>query len=298
MPSFGQTVKVGAFVNVCLSSTSCAKWAGMETFYDTHAHLTFLDFADEVPALLERAQVAGITRIVTIGTDLDSSLRAIRLAEMHESIYAVVGWHPNDLEAAPEDVREDLRPLCAHPKVVAIGETGIDHYRLPSSGGGSEAEDKAWKARQEKIFCQQLELAVEQELSVVIHQRVALESTLEIFEQYADRVCGQFHCFVDDAASMQRIIKMGSLVSFTGIATFKNAEDVRETIKATPMDKLMLETDSPFLAPVPHRGKRCEPSFTRHVAEVIAEVKGVSLDQLSGSTCATAHAFFPKLKLS
>ena len=200
----------------------------MENYYDTHAHLTFPDFADEIPEVIERAQAAGITKIITIGTDLESSLRAVQLAETYESIYAVVGWHPNDLESAPEDVRDGLRPLCVHSKVVAIGETGIDHYRLPSSGGGSDAEDKIWKARQEKIFRQQLELAVEQNLNVVIHQRAALEATLAIFEQYADRIRGQFHCFVDDVASMQRVINMGSLVSYTGIATFKNAKDVRK----------------------------------------------------------------------
>ena len=298
MHPFGGTVKVGTFANVCQSSISCAHCGEMVTFYDTHAHLTFPDFNDEIPALLERAETEGIKKIVTIGTDLDSSLRAVQLAELYEPVYAVVGWHPNDLESAPDDVREGLRPLCTHPKVVAIGETGIDHYRLPSSGGGSNAEDMIWKTRQEKIFRQQLELAEEQKLNVVIHQRAALESTLEIFEQYSDKVRGQFHCFVDDVASMQRVIKMGSLVSYTGIATFKNAKDVRETINATPMCKFMLETDSPFLAPVPHRGKRCEPSFTRHIAEVVSEVKGVSLDELSESTCATAHSFFPKLKLS
>jgi len=270
----------------------------MEIFYDTHSHLTFPDFADEIPALIERAQAAGITRIVTIGTDLDSSLRAVQLAEMYGAIYAVVGWHPNDLKTAPNDVREDLRPLCVHPKVVAVGETGLDYYRLPSNEGGSEADDEALKTKQEKIFRQQLELAVEQKLNVVIHQRAALESTLAIFEQYADRVSGQFHCFVDDVASMQRVINMGSLVSYTGIATFKNAKDVRETINETPLDKLMLETDSPFLAPVPYRGKRCEPAFTRHIAKVVSEVKGISLDEFSESTCATAHAFFPKLKSS
>ena len=270
----------------------------METFYDTHAHLTFPDFADEVPSLIDRAYAAGITRIITIGTDIESSRRAMGLAELYEAVYAVVGWHPNDLETAPEDVCEELRPLCVHPKVVAIGETGIDHYRLPSRGGGSKSDDLDWTMRQEKIFRQQLELAVEQGLNVVIHQRAALEPTLAIFEQYAGRLGGQFHCFVDDAVSMQRIIDMGSVVSFTGIATFKNAEEVRETIRATPLDKLMLETDSPFLAPVPHRGKRCEPAFVRHVAEVVAEVKDVSLDKLSRITCATTHAFFPKLELS
>jgi len=269
----------------------------MEVFYDTHAHLTFPDFSSELPALISRAHTAGITRIITIGTDLESSQQAVELAETYESIYAVVGWHPNDLETAPDDVKDGLRPLCVHPKVVAIGETGIDHYRLPSGNGGSEADDLILKKRQEGIFRQQLELAVELELNVVIHQRAALEPTLKVFEQYADKLKGQFHCFVDDAMSMQRIIDMDSLVSFTGIATFKNAEEVRRTIIATPLDKLMLETDSPFLAPVPHRGKRCEPAFVKHIAEVVSELKGITLGELSRVTCATAHAFFPKLKL-
>ena len=268
----------------------------METFYDTHAHLTYPDFEDDIPALLERAQAAGITRVISIGTDLISSRQALALAEAHEAVYAVVGWHPNDLESAPDDVRPQLRPLCEHPKVVAVGETGIDHYRLPSSQGGSAEDDARCTAKQETVFRQQLELAEEFQMNVVIHQRVALEPTLAVFEEFAARVRGQFHCFVDDAASMRRVIDLGSLVSFTGIATFKNAQEVRDTLAATPLDQLMLETDSPFLAPVPHRGKRCEPAFTRHTAERVAEVKGVSLAELSAATCATAHAFFPKLR--
>ena len=267
----------------------------METFYDTHAHLTFPDFAKDIPGLLERAAAVGITRIITIGTDLESSQRAVALAEAYAAVCAVVGWHPNDLARAPDDVRPALRELCSHPKVVAIGETGIDHFRLPSGNGGSEADDLIWKDRQVRIFRQQLELAAELKLNVVIHQRAALEPTLEIFEEYADRVRGQFHCFVDDAASMQRIIDLGSLVSFTGIVTFKNAQEVRDTVEATPLDKLMVETDSPFLAPMPFRGKRCEPAYTRHTAERVAEVKGVSMAELSEATCATAHAFFQKL---
>ena len=267
----------------------------MEPFYDTHAHLTFPDFAEDIPGLIERAQAAGITRIISIGTDLESSQSAVTLAEAHAPVYAVVGWHPNDLAAAPEDVAPALRKLCGHPKVVAVGETGIDHFRLPSGNGGSPADDEAWKTRQIKIFRQQLELAVEQNLNVVIHQRAALEPTLEIFQEYANRVRGQFHCFVDDSASMQRVIGMGSIVSFTGIVTFKNAREVRETVASTPLDSLMVETDSPFLAPMPYRGKRCEPAYTRHTAERVAEVKGVSLAELSEVTCATAHNFFPKL---
>ena len=193
----GLPVKARSFSNDCHRGISRAHCGGMETFYDTHAHLTFPDFSDEIPALLERAQAAGITRVITIGTDLVSSREAVALAEEHEEVYAVVGWHPNDLEPAPEDVRPNLRSLCEHPKVVAVGETGIDHYRLPSSQGGSAEDDTRWKAKQETVFRQQLELAEEFQLNVVIHQRVALEPTLAIFEDFAARVRGQFHCFVD-----------------------------------------------------------------------------------------------------
>jgi TatD DNase family protein len=263
----------------------------VEPFYDTHAHLTFPDFADDIPGLIERAEEAGITRIITIGTDLKSSQRALAVAEANASVYAVVGWHPNDLDPAPDDVRPELRELCEHPKVVAIGETGIDYFRLPKDESAAES----LKERQEKFFRQQLELAIEQNLNVVVHQRAALAATLEIFEQYADQVRGQFHCFVDDAAAMQRIIELGSLVSFTGIITFKNAEEVREAAAAAPLDAIMVETDSPFLAPMPHRGKRCEPAYTRYTAEKVAEVKGVSHEELSAVTCTTAHKFFPKL---
>mgnify|MGYP001200643684 CR=1 FL=1 len=267
----------------------------MAEFYDTHAHLTFPDFAEEMDQVLSRAADAGITRIVTIGTDLDSSRRAVALAKKHEGIYAVVGWHPNDLGPAPDDVCPGLRELCAHEKVVAIGETGIDHYRLPSSRGGSAADDAVWKERQVRVFRQQLDLAVELKRNVVIHQRAALEPTLEIFEQYASCVRGQFHCFVDDVASMQRVVELGSLISFTGILTFKNAKDVRETLAATPEGRFMLETDSPFLAPVPYRGKRCEPAYVKEIAAIAAEVRGCSLEKLSGETCATARDFFKRL---
>ena len=264
-------------------------------FYDTHAHLTFPDFSDETEALLQRAHAAGITRVITIGTDLENSRQAIALAEAHNPIYAVIGWHPNDLEGSPADIRPELRDLAAHPKVVALGETGLDHYRLPSTKGGSIDEDAVWKQRQVRAFRQQLELAAELNLNVVIHQRAALQPTLDIFEEYANSVRGQFHCFVDDADAMHRIISMGSLVSFTGIVTFKNASAVRATATATPLDRFMLETDSPFLAPVPWRGKRCEPAYVREIAAAVAEARQCTLEDLSEATCATARQFFPQL---
>jgi len=268
----------------------------MTDFYDTHAHLDYKDFAGDFPDMLERAQAAGINRLISIGTDLESSRRAIALAEAHDCIYAVVGWHPNDAEEAPEDIRPALRQLAGHPKVVALGETGLDYYRLPSTKGGTSAEDEPIKRRQAAIFQQHLEVAAETGLNCVIHQRGAcFEDTLAILQPFAAKVRGQFHCFAGTVAQMEQVLAMNSLVSFTGIATFKNGQNVREVIAATPMGKFMLETDCPFLAPAPYRGKRCEPAYVREIAGTVAEVKSCSLAELSEATCGTAHEFFPKL---
>jgi len=268
----------------------------MPEFYDTHAHLDFPDFRGEEDAVVRRAAEAGISRIVTIGTERESSLRAIGLAKRFDGVFAAVGWHPNDCLAAPDDVAADLERLAKQPKVVAIGEIGIDHYRLPSTRGGSAAEDEAFKARQVMLFRQQLEVAAALGLNVVVHQRAAFEPCLEVFEPFADRVRGVFHCFVNDSAEARRVIELGSLVSFTGICTYKNAADVRETLASVPLDKLMLETDAPFLAPVPYRGKRCEPAHVSEISQTAAETLGVGLGALSEATCATARAFFRGLE--
>lgn len=268
----------------------------MSEFYDTHAHLDFPDFASDLPDVLSRARGAGISRIVCVGTDLESSRRAIALAEGDPQVYAAVGWHPNHVSAAPADVRPGLRELARHPKVVAIGETGLDYHHLPSARGGTAEEDEADKRRQHVAFAQQLELAAELGLNCIVHQRQSLDDTIAAVAPYAGRVRGQFHCFGGDVASMRRILELGSLVSYTGIITFKNAASVRETLAATPLGSFMLETDAPYLAPVPHRGRRCEPAYVRETATLAAELKGVSLDALSAATCATAREFFGRMR--
>jgi TatD DNase family protein len=267
----------------------------MPIFYDTHAHLDYPDFAPDLAEVVQRAAGAGIARMISIGTDLASSQRAVRLAEQFPHVFAAVGWHPTHAGEAPADLRPALRELVKHPKVVAIGETGLDYHRLPSKSGGSAAEDDRYKRKQAQIFQQQLEVAAEARLNCVIHQRDALEDTLAMVQPFAGRVRGQFHCFANDAAAMQRIVALGSLVSFTGILTFKNGQNVRDTLAATPLGQFMLETDCPYLAPVPYRGKRCEPAHVKEIAEVAAQAKGCSLEELSRATCATAHEFFPKL---
>ena len=268
----------------------------MPEFYDTHAHLDFPDFREELDEVVQRAADVGISRIVTIGTDLESSRRAIDLAKRFDGVFAAVGWHPNDCLSAPDDVRGELEGLAKAAKVVAIGEIGIDLYRLPSTRGGSAADDEVFKARQVSLFQQQLEVAAKLGLNVVIHQRAAFEACIEVFEPFADRVRGVFHCFVNDPAAAQRVIDLGSLVSFTGVCTFKNAGDVRESLASVPLDKLMLETDAPFLAPVPYRGKRCEPAYVQEISQVAAETRGIGLEELAEATGATARDFFKGLE--
>ena len=268
----------------------------MPLFYDTHAHLDYPNFAGELPQVIARAEAAGIGKIICIGTDLESSRRAISLSDQFPNVFAVVGWHPSEAMAAPEDLRPALRELAQQAKVVALGETGLDYHRLPSGKtGGAAADDEAYKQKQASLFGQHLELAAELGLNCVIHQRDALEDTLAQLTPFAARVRGVFHCFANDAAAMRRIVALRSLVSFTGILTFKNGQNVREALAATPMNEFMLETDSPFLAPLPYRGKRCEPAYVKEISEVAAQVKGCSLEELSAATCATAEAFFPKM---
>ncbi len=268
----------------------------MPIFYETHAHLDYPDYAADLPQVIERAHAAGVTKMISIGTDLASSERAIALSERFPSVFAAVGWHPCNADEAPEDLRPALRKLAGHPKVVAIGETGLDYHHLPSEEPEfSAVDDERYKKRQAEIFRQQMEVAAEFKLNCVIHQRDALEDVLAQMQPFASHLRGVFHCFVDPPAAMQRILAMGSLVSFTGIVTFKNAQSVRDTLATTPLGQFMLETDCPYLAPMPYRGKRCEPAYVKEISEVVARVKACTAEELSAATCATAEKFFPKL---
>jgi len=266
----------------------------MATFYDTHAHLDYPDYANDLPEVIARAQAAGIAKTISIGTSLSSSERAIRLAEKFPPVYAAVGWHPAEAMKAPSDLRPALREYASHPKVVAIGEIGLDYHHLPSSQGGSGEDDAHYKQRQAEIFQQQIEIAIEAGLNCIIHQRDSFDDTLAQFKPFAGKVRGVFHCFGENADRMRRVLEIGSLVSFTGIVTFKNGQNVRDTAAATPVDQFMLETDCPYLAPAPYRGKRCEPAYVKEISETVARVKGCSLDELSAATCKTAQEFFRK----
>ncbi len=267
----------------------------MPFFYDTHAHLDYDDYKADFADVMARAQAAGITKIISIATDLDSSRRALALAEQHPMIYAAVGWHPSNAHEAPADIRPALRELARHPKAVAIGECGLDYYRLPSSQGGSVTDDAAYKKKQAEIFEQQLEVATETGLNCVIHQRSSFDDLFAQIQPWATRTRGVFHCFGESVERLEKILALGWLVSYTGIVTFKNGQNIRDAVAATPLEKFMLETDCPYLAPVPYRGKRCEPAYVKEIAETVAQVKLCSLEELSTATCRTAHEFFPKL---
>lgn len=267
----------------------------MAEFFDTHAHLDFPDFDADLPGVVARAEAAGVGRIVTIGTTLEGSLRAIRIAERFPSVFAAVGVHPGHVDESPDEIRGELRRLAAHPKVVAIGETGLDFHRRADEPVPDAEDALRNRRKQESLFRQQLEVAAEFGLNVVIHTRDSFAPTLDLFRGFAGSVRGVFHCWVGSLPEARQVIELGSLVSFTGIATFKNGTNVREVAAAIPPGTFQLETDCPFLAPVPHRGKRCEPSFVPRIAEGIAAVRNVSVETLSAETCATARRFFPRM---
>jgi TatD DNase family protein len=265
-------------------------------FYDTHAHLDFPEFANEAEEIVARAESAGITRIINIGTTLESSRKAVEISQRFPNVYAAVGWHPSYVTSAPNDLPPEFGDLASHPKVVAIGEAGLDFSRLPSANGDTADDDALYKSRQANLFRQQLDLAATLGLNVIIHQRDSFNEVLQILKPFTPKTRAVFHCFVGTPADQQRVAALNCLVSFTGIVTFKNAPIVRETVRACALDAFMLETDCPFLAPVPFRGKRCEPAHVRPIAEHIAREKNCTLQDLSTHTCQTAHTFFPKLR--
>lgn len=260
---------------------------------ETHAHLDYPDFQPDFPEVLRRAEEAGVTRIVTIGTSLESSRRAVALAEADPRIFAVAGVHPASVEEAGDDVRPQLLELARHPRVAAIGETGLDYHHLPG-----ERDEPAtlsvdeYKAAQARLFRQQLDVAAELGLNVVIHQRDAWEDTVEILRDYTGRVRGVFHCFGNSFEQASEIVRLGHMVSFTGIVTFKNAPLVHDCATRAGAADFMVETDCPYLAPVPHRGKRCEPAYTRLVAERIASLRGATLGEVAARTTENAESFF------
>jgi TatD DNase family protein len=255
---------------------------------DTHAHLDFPEFASDLDGVIQRAVDAGVDRIVTIGTTLKASRKSVQLAERYLGVYASIGVHPNSASEERSDFIREFRELLQHPKVVAIGETGLDFYRLPSDAAAVESE----KAAQLAAFAQHLEFAATSGKSVVIHQRDSWDETLKILSDYAGRIRAVIHCFNGSPAQARQAFELGFFVSFTGIVTFKNAKDVREAATLVPIDQIMVETDAPYLAPVPYRGKRCEPAFVKQTNALIAGLRGLQPEVFGAQTTRNAEVFF------
>jgi TatD DNase family protein len=254
---------------------------------DTHAHLDDERFDGDRPAVVERAVAAGVSRVIVIATTAATSRLCIDLAGRHPALFATVGIQPNHVaEAAPNDWDEVVR-LAGAPKVVALGETGLDRYW-----------DHTPFPQQEDYFARHLDLARRYTLPVVIHCRDAEADVVRMLRADFDRhgpVRGVMHSFTGDLATARDCLAMGLFISFAGMVTYKNAQPLRDVAKEVPLDRLLVETDSPYLAPVPRRGQRNEPAFVAHTATLLAQARGVEVGVIAEHTTRNAHALFGPL---
>lgn len=248
---------------------------------DSHCHINFPELKDDLAGLLDRMEKAGVTRALCVSVSLEAFPEVLGLAESYPNIYASVGVHPDHVEGEEPDV-ERLISLSAHPKIVAIGETGLDYYRLEG--------DLEW---QRDRFRNHIRAAKQTGKPLIIHTREAGADTIRIMrEEDAACVGGVMHCFTETWEVARAAMEMNFLISFSGILTFKNARALREVADKVPLESAMVETDSPYLAPVPHRGKTNEPAYVRYVAEELARIKGVPLETVAATTSANFRRLF------
>ncbi len=250
---------------------------------DTHCHIQTEEFDEDRDAVLERAAEAGVDTLIVVGGagDLSTNDKAVRLAEEHAGLYATVGMHPHDAKDVDAEDMERLRNLARHPKVVAIGETGLDfHY------------EHSPRRVQREMFERFVGLAVETRLPVVVHNRESDREAAETLRGGGGRLEGVIHCFTSDAAAARTFLELGFYLSFSGIITFKNAEELRDIARWVPLDRLLIETDAPFLAPVPMRGRRNEPAYVAFVAETLARVRGVEVEEIASAASRNARTLF------
>jgi len=249
---------------------------------DTHAHLDDARFDGDRDAMIARAREAGVENFVTIGCDLTTSRAAVELADRYPFVYATVGVHPHEAKQIGDSWYDDLRRLAQHKKVVAYGEIGLDYHYNHSPP----------KLQRER-FREQIVLARDLRLPIVVHTREAQDDTITVLkEENAADVGGVFHCFSGDARLAKDALDLGFLLSFSGVITFQNATMLRDIVKTVPMDRILVETDSPYLTPAPHRGKRNEPAYVRLVAEKIAAIQGMTADQVAELTSQNARRVF------
>ncbi len=254
---------------------------------DSHCHLEYDSFVAEGDAVIERARAAGVGACVTIGTKLATFPKTLAVAEKHDRVWCSVGVHPHDAAIEPLVDASALIELTQHPKVVGIGETGLDYYY-----------DHSPRAEQATNFLVHIDAAQQTGLPLIIHTRDAEDDTIAMLREKLGRApfTGVLHCFSGSAKLAEAGLEMGLYVSASGIITFKNSEALRQVFRDVPLDRLLVETDSPYLAPVPHRGKRNEPSFVPHTAAVLAELKGVTPDEIARITTENFFRLFAKAK--
>ena len=251
-------------------------------YIDTHVHLNADQYEEDIDEVIQRAQEAGVEKMVVVGFDRKTILKAMELTEQHAFIYAVVGWHPVDAIDCTEKDLEWIESLAAHPKVVGIGETGLDYHW-----------DKSPKDVQQNVFRKQIRLAQKVNLPIIIHNRDATADVVRILkEEEAEKTGGIMHCFGGSVETANECINMNFMISLGGPVTFKNAKAPKEVAAEISLDHLLIETDAPYLAPHPYRGKRNEPAWVTLVAEEIAKLKGLSVDEVATKTTANALKIF------
>ena len=246
---------------------------------DTHCHLFYDDLKNDLPGVLERANELGVTRFICVGTNLEDSRESLELAEKYEPVYASAGVHPHDTKNVKDGYLRELEELLEHPKVVACGEMGLDFFRNISE-----------PTIQVKVFREQVELAQEMKKPVIFHNREADDDVVGILSGYPG-MNGVAHCFSGDLVTANSFLKLGYYISFAGNLTFKNS-NLPKVAKQLPLEKLMVETDSPYLSPAPFRGKPNEPGRTRFVAETLAEIQGISIETVAFQTSENAKCLF------
>ncbi len=251
-------------------------------FFDTHAHLNAEQYNDDLREVIDRALEEGVSRMVVVGFDRPTIEKAMELTEQYEFIYASIGWHPVDAIDMTDEDLQWIEELSSHPKVVALGEMGLDYHW-----------DKSPKEIQKEVFRKQIQLAKKVKLPIVIHNRDATADIVAILkEEGASEVGGIMHCFSGSPETAKECVEMNFYISLGGPVTFKNAKKPKEVAEVIPMDKLLIETDCPYLAPHPYRGKRNEPSYVKLVAEQIAEIKKIPVEEVARITTENAKRIF------
>ena len=256
-------------------------------FIDSHCHINFPELRDNIKSILENMDTSKITNALCVSVTLDDFPGVLELAEQYDNIFASVGVHP-DYEDINEPTVEQLVTLSNNTNVVAIGETGLDYFRLKG--------DLSWQRERFRVH---IRSAIQSGLPLIIHTRSAQEDTISIMKDEGANIAGGvMHCFTESYDMAKKAIDQNFYISFSGIITFKNAQDLRDTVKKVPMDRILIETDSPYLAPVPNRGKTNEPSNVLFVAEKIAEIKNLSIEEVAATTTKNFKKIFTKCHLS